>query len=175
MIKLEKVKKEYLVEIWEIAYGPKADLKWMALNGPYFKDPVLTKEEFLDGWGKTIVDNPQIRVIIYEEKLVGIATSYWEDGKLKQWLEVGIVIYNEKNWGKGIGSVALKMWLKTLFSIYPELPHLSFTTWSGNPGMEKIGKKVGMQKEGVIRKVRFWQGKYYDSVKYGILREELLD
>ena len=175
MIKLEKVKKEDLAESWEIAYGPKADLKWMALNGPYFKDPVLTKEEFLDGWGKTIVGNLQMRVIVHEEKIVGMATSYWEDGKLKQWLEVGIVIYNERNWGKGIGSVALKMWLKTLFSMNPELPHLSFTTWSGNPGMEKIGEKAGMQKEGVIRKVRFWQGKYYDSVKYGILREELLD
>ena len=31
-----------------------------------------------------------------------------------------------------------------------------------------------MKKEGVIRKVRYLDGKYYDSVKYGILREELM-
>ncbi|WP_423250594.1 GNAT family N-acetyltransferase, partial [Enterococcus lactis] len=54
-------------------------------------------------------------------------------------------------------------------------PHIGFTTWSGNKGMQKIGEKCGMTKEGVIRKVRFLNNQYYDSVKYGILREELAD
>ncbi len=39
----------------------------------------------------------------------------------------------------------------------------------------KIGEKCGMTKEGVIRKVRFLNNQYYDSIKYGILREELAD
>ncbi len=39
--------------------------------------------------------------------------------------------------------------------------------------MQKIGEKCGMTKEGVIRKVRFLNNQYYDSVKYSILREEL--
>lgn len=39
--------------------------------------------------------------------------------------------------------------------------------------MQKIGEKCGMTKEGVIRKVRFLNNQYYDSIKYGILREEL--
>lgn len=41
--------------------------------------------------------------------------------------------------------------------------------------MQKIGEKCGMTKEGVIRKVRFLNNQYDDSVKYGILREELAD
>ncbi|HHB0719010.1 TPA: GNAT family N-acetyltransferase [Enterococcus faecium] len=36
-------------------------------------------------------------------------------------------------------------------------------------------EKCGMTKEGAIRKVRFLNNQYYDSVKYGILREELAD
>jgi RimJ/RimL family protein N-acetyltransferase len=29
-----------------------------------------------------------------------------------------------------------------------------------------------MQKEAQVRQVRYWQNRYWDSVKYGILREE---
>lgn len=39
----------------------------------------------------------------------------------------------------------------------------------------KNGEKCGMTKEVVIRKVRFLNNQYYDSVKYGILWEELAD
>ena len=42
-------------------------------------------------------------------------------------------------------------------------------------GMQKNGEKCGMTKEGVIRKVRFLNNQYYNSVKYGILWEELAD
>ena len=35
-----------------------------------------------------------------------------------------------------------------------------------------VAEKLGFLKEGQIRKVRYYQGQYYDSVKYGILREE---
>ncbi len=171
-IELKKITKADLVTIWEISYGPKADLEWMNYNGPYFNDPILTKKEFVTGWATQIINHHRFKMIVVDEKVVGIVTAYWEDGKLKHWLEVGLVIYDRSMWGKGIGTKVLKEWLLYLFSEYPELPHLSFTTWSGNPGMEKIGKKSGMTREGIIRKVRYWQGIYYDSVKYGILREE---
>ena len=38
--------------------------------------------------------------------------------------------------------------------------------------MMVVAEKLGFLKEGQIRKVRYYQGQYYDSVKYGILREE---
>ena len=38
--------------------------------------------------------------------------------------------------------------------------------------MMKVGEKLGMTKEAQIRRVRYWEGHYYDSVKYGVLREE---
>ena len=46
------------------------------------------------------------------------------------------------------------------------------TTWSGNPSMMRVAEKLGFQKEAQIRKVRYYNGKYYDSMKYGILRDE---
>ena len=38
--------------------------------------------------------------------------------------------------------------------------------------MMRCAEKLGMQQEARIRKVRYYQGEYYDSVKYGVLREE---
>ena len=53
------------------------------------------------------------------------------------------------------------------------LEHIGMTTWSGNGTMMAVAEKLGFLKEGQIRKVRYYQGQYYDSMKYGILREEL--
>lgn len=172
-IELKAVEKAALIELWEISYGPQADLKWMAYDGPYFKNDRLDKETFLEGWGNKIINHPNYRVILMNGQIIGLVTAYWDDGELKQWLEVGMVIYDSTMWGKGIGSQVLNKWLIELFDQYSYLPHLSFTTWSGNIGMQKVGEKVGMTKEGVIRQVRYWQGKYFDSIKYGILREEM--
>lgn len=55
---------------------------------------------------------------------------------------------------------------------YLELEHLVLTTWSGNLGMMKLAEKLRMKKEAHIPKVRYYQGKYFDSIKYGILRED---
>lgn len=38
--------------------------------------------------------------------------------------------------------------------------------------MVRVGEKLGMQLEGRIRKVRFYENKYYESIRMGILREE---
>jgi RimJ/RimL family protein N-acetyltransferase len=38
--------------------------------------------------------------------------------------------------------------------------------------MMRCAEKLGMQQEARIRKVRYYQGEYYDSVKYGVLKEE---
>ena len=45
----------------------------------------------------------------------------------------------------------------------------------GNIRMMKAAEKLGMLQEVRIRKVRYYNDEYYDSVKYGILREEWSD
>jgi RimJ/RimL family protein N-acetyltransferase len=46
------------------------------------------------------------------------------------------------------------------------------TTWSGNPRMIRCAEKLGMRLEGRMRKCRYYNGEYYDSIRMGILREE---
>ncbi len=101
--------------------------------------------------------------------------SYYWECQPTRWLEIGIEIYDDKVWGKGYGTAALQLWIDTIFQQFTELEHIGLTTWSGNKGMMRTAEKLGMTKEAHIRKVRYWQGRYHDSIKYGILREEWVE
>lgn len=87
---------------------------------------------------------------------------------------MGIGLHEAGSWGKGIGTRALRLWINHLFSTMP-LVRVGFTTWSGNERMMCVGEKLGMQLEARIRKVRYYEGRYYDSIRMGILREEWLE
>ena len=102
---------------------------------------------------------------------VGMVSKSWVD-EATRWLEIGIVIYDDQLWGDGIATNALTKWVDTIFQEIDALEHIGLTTWSGNSAMMAVAEKLGFLKEGQIRKVRYYQGQYYDSVKYGILREE---
>lgn len=109
--------------------------------------------------------------IYVDDVLIGDMSRYWEN-KETRWLEIGIVIYDENYWSGGYGTNALRQWITKTFNDYPEIEHIGLTTWSGNIRMMKAAEKLGMLQEARIRKVRYWQGEYHDSVKYGILRDE---
>lgn len=161
-------------ELWEISFGPQADKQWMAFNGPYFNDPVQSWSTFQVSYETHSVENPHRGVIYYHDRIVGEVFAHWEDGNLKQWLELGILIYDVQDWGKGFGQTALKLWIPYLFDLHPHIHRVGYTTWSGNLGMMAAGEKIGMTQEARVRKVRLVNEHYYDSIKYGILREEQL-
>ncbi|UCE08285.1 MAG: GNAT family N-acetyltransferase, partial [bacterium] len=113
------------------------------------------------------------RVIIeYEKKMIGTVNYYWENQKTR-WLEVGIDIYVTGYWNRGPGTEALTLWISHLFKIF-EVERIGLTTWSGNIRMMKCAEKLGMKLEGRLRRCRYYQGHYYDSIRYGVLREEWL-
>lgn len=172
MLNLRHIQPSDISVCYDLKYGKKADLAWMAYNGPYFGDPLLSVAVF-DKTMRSRVNDPHYKLMTVNAQIVGEVSAYWVDGDLKKWLEVGILIYQKANWGKGMSSLALSQWLRELFVVYPDIVHIGLTTWSGNPAMMRVGEKSGMTKEGTIRQVRYWQGSYYDSVKYGVLRHEL--
>ncbi|MCI2170527.1 GNAT family N-acetyltransferase [Schleiferilactobacillus perolens] len=151
--------------LWQIAYG-QAHEEWQNWNGPYFHDKPMTEEE-MRAWVGDHFKNG----IFVNGQPVGAVFAYYEDGQMKRWLDIGIVIYADDVWGQGIGTTALRLWLTKVFSM-TDLPHIGLTTWSGNQRMMRSAEKLGMQKEAQVRQVRYWQNRYWDSVKYGILREE---
>lgn len=41
-LEIRTIREADLLPLWEISYGPQADLKWKKYNGPYFDDPILS-------------------------------------------------------------------------------------------------------------------------------------
>ncbi|MBU3176820.1 GNAT family N-acetyltransferase [Clostridium estertheticum] len=87
-------------------------------------------------------------------------------------MEIGIDIFKDDYWGQGIGYKALEMWIDEVFAKNPKLIRIGLSTWSGNERMMKLAEKIGLKKEAVYRKARIVDNKYYDSVSYGILKDE---
>lgn len=153
--------------------------KWMDYNGPYY--PQLTPKEVeqtIAMLEQRIKENawqsPRPRIAIADrekDQLLGTVSWYWQSQETN-WMSIGIAIFDDAYWGKGIGYEALKLWVDYLFEVDQSLVRLDLRTWSGNPGMIRLGEKVGFKQEACFRKARIVKGKYYDSIGMGILREE---
>ncbi|MCH4891358.1 GNAT family N-acetyltransferase [Acidaminobacter sp. JC074] len=150
-------------------------------NGPYFgRDTVEELDERIKKMrtrlndGKSARDNMLAIVNEDTDELIGTVSKYFKSIET-DWLEVGIAIFNENYWSKGIGYQALKQWIDLVFNMHPTFVRLGLTTWSGNIGMMKLSEKLGLKQEACYRKARIVNGQYYDSVSYGILREEWFD
>lgn len=147
-----------------------SDEEWTKFNGPYLPYSTPTAEEFESGLFKRLCDGTDALVIDYEGDAIGSVSYYWEDERTR-WLEVGVIIYDSRFWSKGIGRKALIPWITHLFNTL-EIERVGLTTWSGNPRMVACAKSIGMTVEAQLRKVRYFQGQYFDSIKLGVIREE---
>ncbi|MGE8207307.1 GNAT family N-acetyltransferase [Heyndrickxia sp. NPDC080065] len=157
-----------LLRLWELIYKDDAP-EWKKWDAPYFPHKSMPFDQFMES-AETWVGKENFWVITVNEVVCGIVSYYYEDEQ-KRWLEIGIVIHEGHNWGRGIGTRALELWINHIFNTLP-LVRVGLTTWSGNERMIRVGEKLGMQMEARIRKVRFYEGNYYDSIRMGVLREE---
>ncbi|MFM2483832.1 GNAT family N-acetyltransferase [Celerinatantimonas yamalensis] len=144
--------------------------EWTKFNGPYFAYTPPLLDDFATGTFERLCKGLDMQVITVDDVVVGSVNCYWECESTR-WLEAGVVIYDTAYWGQGIAPVALTQWISHLFSTR-EIERVGMTTWSGNPRMMACASKLGFKQEARLRKVRFYQGEYYDSVKYGVLRSE---
>src|SRR5699024_7073835 len=165
---IRPVQEKDLPRIWELVYK-EAFPEWKQWDAPYFPHESIPYETFIKG-ADTLVNNERHWAIVVNDIVCGSVSYYFEDEQHK-WLEMGIIIYEGGNWGKGIGTRALKLWMNHIFNTLPVV-RVGLTTWSGNGRMIRVGEKLGMIVEGRMRKVRYYKGKYYDSIRMGILREE---
>ncbi|EHA1126897.1 GNAT family N-acetyltransferase [Vibrio vulnificus] len=144
--------------------------EWTKFNGPYFPYSHPSLEQFEAYSFPRLLLGSDMQLITVDDTPVGIVSCYWECEETR-WLEAGIVIYDKDYWGQGIAAIALPLWITYLFE-NKEIERVGLTTWSGNPRMMFLAIKLGFQQEARLRKVRYYKGEYYDSVKYGLLRSE---
>lgn len=85
------------------------------------------------------------------------------------WLRISIG--NKASWGKGYGSDAMKCVLEWLF-YEMNIHRVELETYSTNERALKFNERIGFKREGVRRQAHFADGKYYDIVCFGLLKEE---
>nr|WP_321979706.1 GNAT family protein [uncultured Cohaesibacter sp.] len=147
------------------------------LNGPYLGMPTEADQnkKIMEFGFELTKPNPSFNFQLVcdgeDGRILGEVSYYWKDQRTN-WLEVGIVLFNQSDWGRGIGSKALPMWIDKQLAERPALVRIGLTTWSGNAGMMALAEKIGLKQEACYRKARILDGKYFDSLSYGILREE---
>jgi putative hydrolase of HD superfamily len=168
-----------LADLETYAYWLRPGHRWQEFDGPYFRQ---TTEAEISGLIETVrkrittadFPDPRARLIIAEpgsNKMIGQVSRYWISDET-HWLAAGIVVYDPALWGQGLGFDALGLWTDYLFHSLPQLVRLDLQTWSGNVGMMRLAEKLGYRLEGRFRMARIVKGEYYDSMGYGILREE---
>ncbi|NPC92147.1 GNAT family N-acetyltransferase [Bacillus sp. WMMC1349] len=156
--------------LWRMIYGVKQP-EWKQWDAPYFTLQPEPYQYFADSILAALKeDPPRYAAIEIEGQLKGTVSYYWEC-RPTHWLECGIVIYDPFYWNGGYGTEAIILWVDYLFAKL-NIPRIGMTTWSGNKRMMKCAEKAGFTMEGRLRKVRYYNGVYYDSVRYGVLREE---
>ena len=151
-------------------------------NGPYYgkmNEVELGKyvdslREKLNNGEKGVLGQKKVIANALTNEIIGTVNWYWKSEETF-WMEIGIVIFNEDYWGKGIGYLALEKWTDEILDSNKNLVRLGLTTWSGNKRMMKLAEKLNYKCEAVYRKARIVDGEYYDSISYGILREEWED
>lgn len=171
-LKIAPLNDDAIYQIWQAGFS-QPQPEWKKLDGPYFENyqPFIDFEAFKQSDYFRFFKREDVQGIFLNGEAIGIVSRHWENEKT-QWLEIGIVLYRSTSWGQNIGTQALAIWIDQIFQMYPKLQHIGLTTWSGNQRMMKAAQKLGMKEEARIRQVRYWQGVYYDSMKYGVLRQE---
>ncbi len=147
------------------------------LNGPYFDKKNAEEISIYINKIRQQLQNrvdalPQRKMIVDpNNNLIGEVSYSWRSIETN-WMEIGIVIFDESYWARGIGTHALRLWITELFKAHSEIIRIGFSTWSGNTGMCKLAEKLGMRQEACYQNARIVNGQYYDSVSFGLLKEE---
>ena len=165
-------------DIPDFSYWIQPHHKWHDFDGPYYKINEIEAAEKVKVLEKKINEGhfstPRTRLVVADrqtDRLLGTVNSYWES-KETNWLCAGITLYDPQTWGRGIGYESLGLWVDYLFHANPNIVRLDLRTWSGNKAMMKLAEKLGFTKEACFRNARIVGNEYYDSIGYGILREE---
>ena len=176
---LRKLKPEDLDDYYLMTHPSK---KFHEFDGPYYeKETVSELKDKIEKWRSyfkegnlSFLSNRTAIVDEISDKLIGEVSWYWKSEETL-WMEVGITIFNEEYWGKGIGYVALKSWINHIFETNTSLKRIGLTTWSGNKRMMKLSEKLGLHMEARFKDARIVNNIYYDSISYGIIKSEWLE
>ena len=98
---------------------------------------------------------------------VGLGGVQWSQGDA--WMGIGLG--DRQDWGKGYGTDALRVLLRYIFTEL-NLHRVSLGVFEYNPRALRSYEKAGFRMEGRQRKLYEREGRRWDGIVMGILREE---
>ncbi len=108
-----------------------------------------------------------------KEKLIG-SCSIMNIDPVNQTAELGILIGEESERGKGYGQETLKLMLDYGFNTL-NLYNIYLGVYSFNEQAIACYKKVGFKEAGRLRKAKFHNGKRYDDIRMDMLKDEFYE
>ncbi|MGI6198309.1 MAG: GNAT family N-acetyltransferase [Candidatus Cloacimonadaceae bacterium] len=144
-------------------------LEWKKWEAPWEE----ITEEFAQNYiqrlsNRLAKEAPKIRTLLeidVDGTHIGGVSHYRIDGN-PDFLAVGIAIYDENYWGKGLGREALQLWIEYLFE-KRGLEYIYCETWTGNERMVHLALSIGFE---IIEndKVLEHKGIRYHKLKFRI-------
>lgn len=127
-------------------------------------------EKSLEGGFKPESHKFSIRSLA-DDKLIGFMGMWFDLIHADLWMGIGIG--DREDWSKGYGTDAMKLCLQFAFR---ELGahRVTLALYEYNPRALRVYEKAGFRIEGRTRHDVQKEGRYYDSIWMGILREEWL-
>ncbi|MBI4636449.1 MAG: GNAT family N-acetyltransferase [Candidatus Rokubacteria bacterium] len=128
------------------------------------------EEEFIQSLVKSEHDLALGIVARQTDRLIG-ATGLHRIDFRNHHAAFGIVIGDKNEWNKGYGTEATGLLVGYAFGTL-NLNRVWLHVYENNPRAIHVYEKVGFKREGVLRQDRYQEGRYWDAITMGILREE---
>lgn len=136
---------------------------------------ILTREKFFRDWNEGYFDlkspeKGQCFWIILNKRKIGVIVYNKIDVKNKK-VEIDIIIGEKENLGKGYGSDSLKTLIKFIFEKL-DVNKIWIEARGNNSRAIGAYELVGFKREGLLREENYFEGKFVDCIRLGILRKE---
>ncbi|MEE1244206.1 MAG: GNAT family protein [Acutalibacteraceae bacterium] len=128
-------------------------------------------EKWFDNYMANRAVNVRCAIVDDSDNIIKGLVSLNSIDYLNQSAELNIMIGDEDNCGKGIGTFAVNVILKHAFENM-NLRRIYLTALEDNSRARHLYEKLGFVQEGVLRESNFKNGKFINMVMYSILREE---
>jgi RimJ/RimL family protein N-acetyltransferase len=134
---------------------------------------VVEEEAFLRRMAESDSDVLLGIVLRENDRLVG-GTGFHKIDARNRHASFGITIGAKDLWSKGLGSEATRLMVGYAFGTL-NLNRVWLEVYEYNPRAVRVYEKIGFRVEGRLRQDTFRDGRYWDTLLMGILRDEWRD
>ena len=130
----------------------------------------IAEEAFLRRLSESTTDVVLGIVVREADRFIGVTGLHQFETRHRHAM-FGITLGDKTAWGKGYGTEATRLMVRHAFETL-NLNRVWLQVYEYNPRGVHVYEKVGFKHEGRLRQDTFRDGRYWDTVVMGVLREE---